>query len=404
MKTMFRGLVAALAVPALAGLANADGCGPAPVRADEIMQTAPLTLEAAIARAGQAAPEVLRAALGSKAASAEADQAGRWLNPAVSLETENFAGSGALEGFDAYETTLSFEQTFRLGGKRRLSERAARAEAALASAECRVQRLEVQKLAGELFLELQAAIEMAEVAEASAGLAEEFARVVDRRVEAGAAAPPELARAKADVAILKAAADTARGEVESRAIALAAVWGEPEIDFRLPDGRGAGLEGRELDAASDPGRHPKLKAAEAGADARAAATDRARAGAWPDLTVSAGVRRFEDTGDRAFLAGVSLPLPLFDRNEDATRAARYRTEGAELNTRAVKARLRAEQASLAARARAATSRLRRLEGEALPLAEEAYSAAAKGYRVGKFDLTATLVNGGVKPDQRAAQK
>ncbi|WP_375210685.1 TolC family protein [Hyphococcus sp.] len=148
MKTVFRGLVAALAMPALAGLAHADGCGPAPLSATEDMKTSPLTLEAAIARAGQAAPEVLQAALGSKAASAEADQAGRWLNPAVSLETENFAGSGTLEGFDAYETTLSFEQTFRLGDKRRLSERAARAEAALASAEREVQRLEAQKLAG----------------------------------------------------------------------------------------------------------------------------------------------------------------------------------------------------------------------------------------------------------------
>ncbi|WP_375210686.1 TolC family protein [Hyphococcus sp.] len=242
----------------------------------------------------------------------------------------------------------------------------------------------------ELFLELQAAIEMAEVAEASAGLAEELAHVVDRRVEAGAAAPPELVRAKADGAVLRAAADAARGEVESRALALAALWGEAEVDFRLPDGTAVRLEGLQRNAASDPGMHPRLKAARAGADARAAATDRARAGAWPDLTVSAGIRRFEDTGDSAFLAGVSLPLPLFDRNDDATRAERFRTEGAELNTQAVSARLRAEQASLSARARAATSRLQRLEGEALPLAEEAYSAAAKGYRVGKFDLTATL--------------
>ena len=43
-----------------------------------------------------------------------------------------------------------------------------------------------------------------------------------------------------------------------------------------------------------------------------------------------------------------------------------------------------------ARSRAFASRLDRLEGEALPLAEQAYFAAAEGYRVGKFDLTATL--------------
>ena len=52
--------------------------------------------------------------------------------------------------------------------------------------------------------------------------------------------------------------------------------------------------------------------------------------------------------------------------------------------------MRAEQASLAALVRAAKSRLQRLEGEALPLAEDAYASAAEGYRVGKFDLTATL--------------
>ena len=75
------------------------------------------------------------AALEARAASADADQAGRRLNPAISLETENFAGSGGFQGFDSYETTLAFEQTVRLGGKRRLSERAARADAVRTAAD-----------------------------------------------------------------------------------------------------------------------------------------------------------------------------------------------------------------------------------------------------------------------------
>ncbi|WP_084399175.1 TolC family protein [Henriciella aquimarina] len=390
MRHLLCGAVTALALPVLAGAAYAQGCSPAPVGQREYDQTLPLTLERAVARAGHAAPEILIAALEARAASADADQAGRWLNPAISVDTENFAGTGGLEGFDAYETTLALEQTFRLGGKRRLSERAARAEAALASAECNVQRLEAQRLAGELFLDLQAAIEMADVADASASLAEEFANVVERRVEAGAAAPPELLRAKAEAASLQAAADAARGNVEAAAISLASIWGSPDVDYVLP--RPENFDVATDSTGSDGVRvtHPRLQAAQASADARAAATDRARAGAWPDVTVSAGVRRFEDTGDSAFLAGISLPLPVFDRNQDATRAARFRTEGAELNARAVEARLRAEQASLAAQVRAAKSRLQRLEGEALPLAEGAYASAAEGYRVGKFDLTATL--------------
>ena len=390
MKLLFCGALAAFAMPLLAGVAWADGCNAISVEETEFDQTAPLTLAAAIARAGEAAPEVLTAALEARAALADADQAGRWLNPAISIEAENFGGTGALEGFDAYETTVRLEQTFRLGDKRRLSERAARAQAALASAQCQVRRLEAQVLAGELFLDLQAAIDMAEVAAASAALAEELASIVQRRVEAGAAAPPELARATAEAAALRAASDFARGEVEARAAALASIWGSPGVDFIVPDGTGAGFEGADTAAGEVWNAHPRLQAAEAEVDALAAAADRARAGAYPDVTLWAGFRRFEDSGDSAIMAGVSVPLPLFDRNQDATRAARLRAEGAAIDARAVEARLRAEQTSLAARARAAKERLQTLETEALPLAEEAYSAAIQGYRVGKFDLTTTL--------------
>jgi outer membrane protein, heavy metal efflux system len=75
-----------------------------------------LTLERAVVDAGNAAPDVLMAALEARAvASADADQADRWPNPAISPDDENFAGAGGLAGFDAYETTFDIEQTFRLG-------------------------------------------------------------------------------------------------------------------------------------------------------------------------------------------------------------------------------------------------------------------------------------------------
>lgn len=392
MKPLLCGAAAALVMPAMsAGVAGADDCGPMPAEPPAAYsQTTPLTLEDAIARAGATAPEVLAAALEARAVAADADQAGRWLNPAVSLETENFAGSGALEGFEAFETTLAVEQTFRLGDKRRLAERAGRAEAALASAQCRVQRLEAATLGGERFLDLKAAIDMADLASASAELAGALADVVERRVDAGAAAPPELARARADAAVLEAAAEAARGEVQARALSLAALWGAAEVDFILPAGDGTGLTPPETPGASPTRAHPRLDAADRAAGARAAAAELARVGAYPDVTLSAGIRRFEDTGDTAFLAGLSVALPVFDRNRDATRAAELRRAGARLSARAVDSRLRARQSSLAARLRAAAARLARLEDEALPLAEQAYAAAAEGYRVGKFDLTATL--------------
>ena len=43
----------------------------------------------------------------------------------------------------------------------------------------------------------------------------------------------------------------------------------------------------------------------------------------PDLTVSVGPRRFEETGQSAWVAGISLPIPIFDRNQGARRAAEF---------------------------------------------------------------------------------
>ena len=39
-----------------------------------------------------------------------------------------------------------------------------------------------------------------------------------------------------------------------------------------------------------------------------------RAQAIPDVTFRAGYRRFEELDDHAFVAGISVPLPLFNRN------------------------------------------------------------------------------------------
>tara|TARA_B100000949_G_scaffold21351_1_gene16388 strand:+ start:226 stop:603 length:378 start_codon:yes stop_codon:yes gene_type:complete len=116
MRPLACGLVAAFALLGATGMAAAQVCGPAPDGGYEFDPSRPLTLEQAVMRAGQSSPEVRQAALESRAAMADADQAGRPVNPAISLETENFAGTGALNGFSAFETTLRIEQTFRLGG------------------------------------------------------------------------------------------------------------------------------------------------------------------------------------------------------------------------------------------------------------------------------------------------
>lgn len=387
----FRGALAApafaLAASVAAGSAYASPCTPeytAPPSA--LSPEAPLTLEAALNEIRLASPDVRAAGLEARALNADADQAGRWLNPTLSAELDNFSGSGAMSGFDQSEMTFAVEQTFRLGNKRALSERAARARAALGTAECAVILREAEREAALAYADLVAAAEAAKLADEAASLTSTLAETVSKRVEAGAAAPPELARARADAASLRAQAALARGEVEARAYALASLWGEADLRFAVP----SGFEITSISQAHA-APHPRLAAANVAVNAREAELKRARAEAIPDITLSGGVRRLEATGDSVFVAGFSLPLPLFDRGNDAARATGFRGDAAKVSAEAVQARLRAEQLAAAATARAANTRLSILSDEALPEAEAAFDAAEQGYAIGRFDLTTTLL-------------
>ena len=165
------------------------------------------------------------------------------------------------------------------------------------------------------------------------------------------------------------------------------MWGEAEPVFGPPGPISFHAE-ETPDAETD--SHPELYAADAARRAYEAETDLAQAAAIPDISVSTGFRRFEETGDSAFIAGVSVPLPLFDRGRDAARASAFRQDAATLSRAATEQRLLARQRAVIAAQRAAQTRLDILTRDALPAAEEAYSAALRGYAIGRFDLTTTL--------------
>jgi len=384
-----QGALCILIATSFAGGAIAAPCTGPRADAQPIPTGIPLTLDIVLEQVRSASPEVRRAALETRARKADAVQAGRALNPSIGLEVENFSGSGPLGGFDQSETTVSIEQTFQLGGKRAKRQRAAQANATLGAAECSVILRETELEAALLLYNLMAASQVADLAAQAADLADTLLETVSKRVEAGAAAPPEQSRARADSAALRAAVYQAHADVEQKRYDLAALWGSSDPQFALPENGRTGLSDPQSESAREV-THPKIDVAVASETARLADRDVARASAVPDLTVSAGIRQFEETGENAFVVGVRVPVPLFDRNRDAARAAGYRADAERLNRRAVEAKLLASQRAAVAQVRAARERLSLLENEALPAARSAYDASVKGYAAGKFDLTTTL--------------
>ena len=354
----------------------------APLRA----AAAPVTLAAALERAQAQSPLITSAQAALAAAQGRARQAGFSPNPEASLESENIAGSGPYEGFSNAETTFSIGQRLELGGKRRTRAAAAQAEVEAAVVRVAIARADLIQEVKTQYAEALEADARVALAKEAAERANDLAGVAATLVEAGREPPLRALRARtasdeADAAVLAAEAQAAAARR-----ALTSLWADPdpEIDLVEPPA------GPTLSAAIDPTASLDVRLAQAEREAAQAAIDRERAAGRPDLTIQAGVRRFEQTGDQALIVGFTAPIPIRDRNQGNVAAARADATAAEARERLVLARsvraVRDAQASL----RAAEARLEVLQSRTVPQAQQAVDLARQGFQAGKFSLLDVL--------------
>lgn len=357
-------------------------------------QSAPaeLTLPQALELALAHNPELAAAAAEVQIKAGNRQQAGLLPNPELALELENFAGQGAMRGTESAEATVQLSQRLELGGKRGKRLSLAASEQTIAEQELAAQRLALTAATRKAFVLLLAAQQGLSLAEEQVRLAEGVFAAVEARVSSGKVAAVERQRAEVVLAVARSGAVQAALDLARARQTLALQWGADESLILRAVGQ--------LDELAD---LPALETLTARLtqtpealrwqqDAVASQSRFAleRASAVPDLTVSLGLRQFRETDDTALLAGFSLPLPLFDRNQGRIAAA-----GAALNQSRHRqqdslAQSRAALASNHAALVAALGQAKVLRTQVLPAAQSAFEAAELGYQVGKFDLLAVL--------------
>lgn len=374
---MNRWIAALLAAAACTSIARAQTPPPAET-------VATLSLDQALASAGVTAPSLEAAEADIRAAEAGRAVAGLRPNPQITVEAENVAGSGPYRGLDGAETTTAFALPVELGGKRTARigvadarSRRARIEAAIAKADLRLSVIQG-------YAEAAAAEQRLDVARDQARIAAETLRAAQVRVQAGRASPIEVERANVARINADAGVERALRLVEVARFSLSRLIGQPvsgplDVDWFMRVAIGHGPL-----APIDSAGTLALAAAQSDLAIADAGVRLARSQRVPDLTVSAGARRFEATNDTAAVFSLSIPLPLFNNGNAALAQASAERQGAEARRRVTVlevdqaiARAQAEVANAATMAATAN-------GPALAAAEEAARIARIGYREGKF--------------------
>lgn len=341
----------------------------------------PVSLSDALARGQDVSPRIAKAKAELEAADGRAMQAGVRPNPVVSAEVGNFSGTGAYRTFGQTETTVAVSQPFELGGKRRARREVAAADRAIA-------RIALRKAEADLsydiivsHAELRAAEERAVLARQVLARAVELARIAETLVDVGR--DPPLTRLRTDALLAEAKAGKLRAEAEllsaRQRLALLIGSEDPELSAAVQD-MAPPL------ALADGAQSLDERMAVAERDAAAARVKLAQAEGVPDVTASGGVRNFRESGDTAFIVGVSIPLPVFNRNRGNIAAARADGDAAQAGLAQTRLNARFSRRDAELMLAAANERVAALSGASLFQANEAARIAEIGYQQGKFTL------------------
>ena len=342
-----------------------------------------LTLTEAVRAALENNPDLNASKFNLQIGAAALQQSKLFPNPEIEFEYENF---------DEPEKTLTVGYLLEVGGKRNY--RRSLAEAALngITAELKAARVEIACDTAAAFVDLLVAQERLIIAREKAKLADQIQEIAAQRVLAGQVSPMEeiSARIKQDGARL----DVQKAESETRIArtVLAVMWGGTENDVTKAVGR---LEETEplptfesLTAFLD--NAPLIRTQNRQVEIAEENLSLEKRYRIPDLSLSAGMKKVGETDDTVYIVGLSLPIPLFDRNQaDIARAA------AELGRQqaglfAQKNRLRAEIKAVFENMKTVHDQVLAVRTEILPSARKVLEAVKTGYREGEFSLLALL--------------
>lgn len=344
----------------------------------------PLTLEAARSRATEVSPRLGAARAAVREAEAGLRQAGALPDPEIGAEVEDFGGD--LPRWGQSQTTLSLQMPLEFPGKRGARAEAARARLDAARWSMRLAEVDLRAEVDRRFAKLQAAQVGVELAVEGSRSARAVRESVAALVASGEVSPIEESRARAEETLSDIEADKARTGLAAARAALAELLGEPEAELGSAEGPRL-LEG-DFPPPTVPGEGPLPELERAKSEGAALEADfrEARRSLWPDLSLGVGWRRYADTGDHAYVAELSVPLPLFGKSRAAAASASAAAERGRQEVREVESRILAQRCTARDEWEGAAREVTKIRDELVPSTSEVVEALSEGYLRGKFSL------------------
>jgi len=351
-----------------------------------------ITLRKALALALIHNPELKAYSWDIRISQARELQASLWPNPEFDVEVEDVGGSGELSGFDAAETTIQLSQLIELGGKSDKRIKVASLAKELAGLDYEAKRLDVFTEVTKSFIEVLTAQQRLTLTKELLQLSEELVDTVSKRVDAGKDSPLEKSKAAVAHSNIRIKHRQATENLEFSRKQLASTWAGVTPCFESAAGELDSLA--PLPAVEELtlliSQNPDIARWPLEVDKGRASLELEKANAISDITLSGGMKRFNETDDNAIVFGISIPLPISDTNQGGRMEAAYALSRVREEQRAAQSDIQMELARAYQALSNSHAEATELNNNILDEAESVFEASRTGYSVGKLDYLHVL--------------
>ena len=351
-----------------------------------------LTLKQAILIALRNNPGLKSKHLEISAYEAAALQAALYPNPVLSIEAENFAGTGNYNGFGLSENTFLISQDFVLGGKLTKAKKLQLLNSRLAQVKWESERLMLITKIRRIFISISTLQRLERLNRKLLKISQDFIENLKRRIEAGKVSPAEAARASLISTSLEIKLESIKMEISSQLAELKMLLGVKKL--KISSVENICNVKYDIPAIDELQKlileNPNLKQFKIRERGAEASLELEKAKVIPDLSLGVGLKRITETKDNVLVISLSVPVPIFNNNSGNIEKARVQISQVDFSFKNSVAQANSKLSLLYNSIKTLEVVIDKLKNESLPKAKEALQIISKGNLAGRFTVLDVL--------------
>ncbi len=323
---------------------------------------------------------------------ASALQAELYPNPVIGIDLENILGSGNYGGLGGSENTFYITQDFILGGRLSVGKDVELLKSDIAAWELEKERLSLITEIRKSFTLISSLEYQNKLNKQLLEVSLDFQKNLERRIEAGKVSPAEASRASLISTSLEIQIQNTEMKYLSEIQNLKALMGNSGVQFssveliynleyNIPD---------EVELQKSIFNSPDLAQFKTNLKKAETEINLQKSLAMPDLSLSLGYRRINETSDNVMVMGASIPINIFDNNRGNIQEAKIRADQTKYKYRGFRISYETKLSILLNNIKGLSIMIEKMNSESLPKARSVFEIINKGNLVGRFTVLDVL--------------